>query len=107
MGDLCPKCKEGHLYPTGARFFKEGNRGREQEYDLLKCDKCGNEEHVLGLTERITASVKVTVQDHPYCKCGRALQLRDNVGEVCPECGKHEESCQCTPVGEAAPAGVR
>jgi ribosomal protein L37E len=37
-GELCPKCKKGHLYPSGEVQLEDGRIERH-----YKCDLCGHE----------------------------------------------------------------
>jgi len=47
IGELCPKCKIGRIYPTGGREASSKSdwplrRRHEFEKTILVCDKCGH-----------------------------------------------------------------
>lgn len=53
VGDLCPQCKIGHIYPKGKREFSSTPDWtlptHEFQKSTLVCDKCGHEVESLSI----------------------------------------------------------
>jgi hypothetical protein len=53
IGELCPVCHEGHLFPSGEVQLEDGRTERH-----YKCDHCGNECKHIGREFKEVLGVK-------------------------------------------------
>ena len=70
VGELCPQCKVGHLYPTGKRETSSKSdwplkEKHEFEKTTLLCDKCGQEVVSIGVSDIAHATDSVNVEKKP------------------------------------------
>jgi len=99
-GELCPKCKKGHLYPEGKRGidWDPKNKFREtgRAIDLL-CDVCGHKLKARSITEYVpigemTVSATVTGKGKKQTK--KKAKKKTNVDKTKKETTK-TKSCFC------------